>query len=119
MKRPWLRPAFLVLLAGGLIWLARDRPRDLPLDLALAAPGAPPARSFDLVVRREGTALLRVEQTFAGAAPEMVRVSVHARPGPAEVDLTVVDGAGAARRVRGQVELAEEAPARVAAPVDR
>ena len=119
MKYPWLRPAFLALLALGLVWVARDRPRDLPLDVALSAPGVPQARSYDLVVRREGAALLRVEQAFTAAgAPEVVRVSVRARPGPVEVDLTVVDGAGSARRFRGQVELAEESPAQVSAPAN-
>ena len=116
MKRPWLRPAFLALLACGLVFLARGRPRELPLDVEVRPQGSPQPRSFDLVVRRAGGALLRVEQSFdAVGPPAVVRVSVRAQPGPAEFDLTVVDAQGSARRFRGLVDLAEDAPARVAA----
>jgi hypothetical protein len=113
-RQRWLRLVFVVLLGGGLFWIARGRPRELPLEIELG--GADPAAlaAVDLVVWREGTALVRVEQRFgAGGAPDLLHAVVRSPPGPAEVELTLLEKSGGARRSRTQVVLAEEPAARV------
>jgi hypothetical protein len=110
-----LRLGFFVFLAGGLLlWSELRRPRDLGLDLDLT--GALPGEiaEVDLTVSRDGRALLRFEQRYgSGGAPATVHLTLHARPGPVEVDVMLIDARGVARRVRATVELRKEPAATV------
>jgi hypothetical protein len=107
-----LRLAFLALLGGGLLlWTQLRKPRDLRVDLDLtrALPGE--IVEVDVVVRREGRALGRADETYGKrGAPGTVHLTVRAAPGEAEVEATLVTLAGA-RRTRARVQLAESAPA--------
>jgi hypothetical protein len=111
-----LRLAFLALLGGGLVlWTQLRRPRDLRVDLDLtrALPGE--IVEVDVVVRRDGRALGRTDETYGRrGAPATVHVTVRAAPGAAEVEATLVTLAGA-RRTRARVQLDESAPAVVRA----
>jgi hypothetical protein len=112
-----LRLGFLALLGGGLLlWSELRRPRDLALDLDLtnALPGD--VVEVDLTVSRDGRPLLRLDQKYGpGGAPAVLHLTVRARPGPAEVDVTLIDARGNARRIRATVELRNEAAAAVRA----
>jgi hypothetical protein len=67
---------------------------------------------MDVVVTRDGHALLRLDQKYGtSGAPAAIHSLVRARPGPAEVDAMLVDVQGNARRTRVFVELAKDAPA--------
>jgi hypothetical protein len=107
-----LRLGFLLLLAGGLVlWGELRRPRELQLDLDLT--GALPGEivAVDVTVARESRPLARIEQRYgAEGAPGTIHVVVRARPGPAEVDVMLVDAQGRARRTQVSVELGSEAP---------
>jgi len=104
-----LRVAFLALLAGGLLLWARLRmPRTLPvtLDLADAFPGQ--IAEVDVIVTREGRLLTRVDRRFgAQGAPEQLALEVRARPGPAQVEATLVYAGTPAVRANFAVELRE------------
>jgi hypothetical protein len=112
-----LRLGFLAVLGGGLLlWSELRRPRDLALDLDLtnALPGD--VVEVDLTVSRDGRPLLRLDQKYGpGGAPAVLHLTVRARPGPAEVDVTLIDARGNARRIRATVELRNEAAAAVRA----
>jgi hypothetical protein len=112
-----LRLGFLALLGGGLLlWSELRRPRDLALDLDLtnALPGD--VVEVDLTVSRDGRPLLRLDQKYgSGGAPAVLHLTVRGRPGPAEVDVTLIDARGNARRTRATVELRNEASAVVKA----
>ena len=116
MRRLLLRLVFLALLAGGLLWWSQSRrPRDLTLqvDLSRALPGD--ATEVDVIVRRAGRALGRHEVQYAagGGAPATVEMIVHAPPGEAEVETTVVYLGKPSLRSVARVELTADAPARV------
>jgi hypothetical protein len=108
-----LRLGFLALLGGGLLlWSELRRPRDLALDLDLtdALPGD--VIEVDLTVSRDGHPLLRLDQKYGRAgAPAVLHLTVRTRPGPAAVDVTLIDARGNARRSRATVELRNEASA--------
>lgn len=108
-----LRLGFLLLLGGGLVlWGELRRPRDLRLeiDLSEALPGD--VVELDVTVTRGGQALFRLDERYrAVGAPATVRAVIHARPGPAEVDATIVDAKGNARRTRVTVELRKDVAA--------
>ena len=111
-----LRLVFMLVLVGGLvIWLQARKPRPclVELDLSSVLPGE--LTEIDLLVRREGRGLLRIDTRYGPrGAPGLVKVEVQARPGAAEVEATLLYGKGReARRTRAQVRLAEDAPARV------
>ncbi len=112
------RLVFLAALGGGLLlWANQRRPRDctLQIDLTQALPGD--ISEVDVVVRRSGHALARHDVTYgSGGAPGLVELLVHAAPGPAEVEATLVYPREPARRVVAEVRLAAAAPARVVAP---
>jgi hypothetical protein len=114
-KQLVLRVIFLAAIAGALLfWSRQRRPRDLPLqiDLTSALPGE--IVELDVTVRRGGHALARHDVTYGkSGAPGVVEMSVHAFPGPAEVETTLVYPGKPARRVVSQVALAEKQPSRV------
>ena len=120
MKGRLARFAVLGLTLAGFVFLARNRPRDLTVEVDLSAvkPGA--IRAVDLILRRDGVALVRREQQFSAGAPQTLSVTTRTTPGPAELELTWIDQAGVASRERLPVELreAEEGarPPRVAVP---
>jgi hypothetical protein len=104
-----LRVAFLALLAGGLLlWAHLRAPRQLELvvDLTDALPGE--VTQLDVVVLRHGQALLRSDRRYGKeGAPQRVRVEVRARPGPAEVEATLVYAGRPAQRWQRTLELRE------------
>ena len=108
-----LRIGFVAVLCGGLLLWSRARtPRsvDLIIDLTDALPGE--ITEIDVVVRRGGSGLLRVDRRFAlGSAPQKVHLQVRALQGPAEVETTLVYSGKPARRSQTTVELDEEHPA--------
>ena len=120
MKSRLARFAVLGLTLAGFFYLARNRPRDLSVEVDLSAARPASLRAIDLIVRRDGVALLRREQRFTAGAPQTLLVTTRTTPGPAEVELTWTDQAGAAFRERLQVELRESdegaGPARVSVP---
>jgi hypothetical protein len=111
------RLAFLALLAGGLLfWTHQRRPRDLAvrLDLTSALPGE--IVEVDLIVRRGDRALARRDSRYGTrGAPGQVEVVVHAAPGEAEVEATLVYAGRPARRTVRQIRLSENSPASVRA----
>src|SRR5690242_2049224 len=115
MRRLVPRLVFLALLAGGLLWWSQSRrPRDLTLqvDLSRALPGD--ATEVDVIVRRAGRALGRHEVQYGEkGAPASVEMVVHAPPGEAEVETTVVYLGKPPLRSVARVRLSADAPARV------
>jgi hypothetical protein len=116
--RGWpLRLAFLAVLAGGLYLFARDRsPQDMvvEVDLSGALPGD--VAETDVIVFRDGRALARVDDRYgARGAPDMLRIPVRARPGPATVEVTLVAMGGAARKTTAAIDLTPARPARLQA----
>jgi hypothetical protein len=112
-----LRLGFLAALGGVLlVWAQWRKPRDLVLqiDLTAALPGE--ITAIDVVVRRDGHALARHDLRYGSAgAPGMLDLPVHAPPGAAEVETTLVYGGKPAHRSVAQVKLAEGVPARARA----
>jgi hypothetical protein len=115
MRRLVLRLVFLALLAGGLFWWSQSRrPRDLILqvDLSRALPGD--ATEVDVIVRRAGRALGRHDVQYGEkGAPASVEMIVHAPPGAAEVETTVVYLGKPSLRSVARVQLSADAPTRV------
>ena len=107
-----LRLGFLLLLGGGLlVWGELRRPRDLRLDIDLADALPGDVAEMDVTVRRDGHALLRLDQKYdASGAPAAIHSVVRAAPGPAEVDAMLIDMQGNARRTRISVDLAKDTP---------
>lgn len=116
-KEILLRVVFVALLGGGLLlWTRGRQPRDLTLqvDLTAALPGD--IAEVDVVVRRDGHALARHDVQYGAAgAPGLLELPVHAAPGAAEVETTLVYAGKPAHKSVAQVKLDESAPARVAA----
>ena len=110
---PLLRLAFLLVLGGGLLfWAELRRPRDLSLELDLT--GALPGDivEVDVTVLRDAHAIVRFDQRYgATGAPATLHLAARVRPGPAEVDVMLVDAQGKARRTRATVELRKDPPA--------
>jgi hypothetical protein len=104
-------------LAGGLYLFARGRnPQQMvvEVDLSGALPGD--VAETDVVVFRDGRALARVDNRYgARGAPDMLRIPVRARPGPATVEVTLVGTGGAARKTTTPIDLTTERPARLQA----
>lgn len=114
LRRRVLRIGAVVLFAGGaFFWLRGHAPRPVTLIVDLDSPRE--VREVDLIVRRQGTLLRRLDQRFPDGAPASLRVEVRAVPGPADVELVVVGAQGPARRTQGTVQLDEEVPAVFAA----
>jgi len=115
MRRLAPRLIFLALLAGGLVlWGQLRRPRDLSLEVDLqgALPGE--IREVDVVVRRGGKALARHEVRYAAeGAPGTISLLVHAAPGQAEVETTLVYGDKPAHRNIARVALLPDRSATV------
>jgi hypothetical protein len=115
VSRRALRLAFLAALAGALVvWAHLRTPRDLRIevDLTNALPGD--VAEVDVIVRREGRALARVEDRYgARGAPPVVSIPVRAIPGPAEVEVTLVTASGSSRRVLMPIMLTRDAAATV------
>ena len=113
----FLRLGFLVLLGGGLLfWSHLRKPRDcaVELDLTRALPGD--VLEVDLIVRRDGRLLERSDLRYGAAgAPGTVRATVHAAPGGADVEATLVYAGRLARRLQARVDLSATAPAVVVA----
>lgn len=113
--RLWPRLVFLAVLGGGLLlWTQRRKPRDcaLALDLTNALPGE--VTGLDVTVRRGGHALSRHEVRYGkGGAPGSVELLVHAAPGEAEVEATLVYGGQPSRRSVAPVQLCGKGGARV------
>jgi hypothetical protein len=111
------RLVFLALLGGGLLlWLHERKPRDftLQIDLTQALPGD--ITEVDVVVRRSGHALARHDMNYgARGAPGLIDLPVHASPGAAEVETTLVYSGKPARRSTQPVELSEKSPSRITA----
>src|SRR5882672_4852190 len=112
-----LRVGFLVALGGVLLlWAQWRKPRDLVvrIDLMSALPGE--ISEIDVTIRRSGHALARHEVRYGAAgAPGLIEVPVHASPGEAEVETTLIYPGKPARRSAAQVRLDEASPARVEA----
>jgi hypothetical protein len=112
-----LRFGFLAILAGGLVLFAHARsPRDMvvEVDLSSALPGD--IVESDVIVSREEHSLARVEERYgASGAPAIVRVQVRARPGAANVEVTLIAAGGTARRTTTAVDLSPGRPARLEA----
>jgi hypothetical protein len=112
------RLAFLALLGGGLLlWTQLRKPREMvvQIDLTQALPGE--ITEVDVVVRRGRHALARHDVRYGNAgAPGLVEVQIHAVPGEAEVETTLVYAGKPARRSVSQATLAESAATRVRAP---
>ena len=112
-----LRLGFLALLAGGLVlWTQLRKPRELiiELDLAAAMPGE--LSEVDLLITREGHLLSRKVLNFdVSGAPQILRSELRAKPGAAELEADLIYRSGPTRRTRAQIELSVSAPARVAA----
>ena len=109
---------FLAVFAGFMLWWTQTRrPRDcvLQIDLTQAMPGD--VAEVDVVVRRDGHALARHDVRYdSTGAPWLVEMRVHAVPGDAQVETTLVYAGKPARRSVAQTTLAEAVPARVRAP---
>ncbi len=112
-----LRVGFVVLLGGGLLfWSHLRKPLDcaVELDLTSALPGE--VVEVDLIIRRDGKLLERTDFRYGTTgAPATVRVMVHAAPGAADVEATLIHAGRTASRTQARVELAAAAPARVVA----
>jgi hypothetical protein len=106
---------FLAVLGGGLVfftWLRSPRDMVVEVDLSGALPGD--VVESDVIVSRGEHSLARVDERYGSiGAPDMLRVQVRARPGPASVEVTLVAPGGAARRITAPVELSPERPARL------
>jgi hypothetical protein len=117
MRRLVPRLVFLALLAGGLLWWSQSRrPLDLALqvDLTGALPGD--VTEVDVVVRRGGRALGRHEVRYGDAgAPATVEMILHAPPGEADVETTLVYGGKPSRPTTARVRLSPDAAAWVRA----
>ncbi len=115
MRRLLARLLFLGLVAGALLWWSQSRrPRDLGLQIDLTGVEPGGVSKLDVVVRRAGHALGRHEVQYGdGGAPGTVEMIVHAPPGEAEVETTLVSGSGASRRSVSRVTLSADLPARV------
>lgn len=116
-NRLLLRLVFVALLVGGLVLLTqRSKPRDLSLqvDLTSALPGD--IVEVDVVVRRAGHVLTRHEVQYGKAgAPGLMKMPVHAAPGAAEVETTLVYAGKPAHKSTASVELSPKQPAVVRA----
>ena len=116
-KEILLRVIFVALLGGGLLlWTRGKQPRDLTLqvDLTSALPGD--IVEVDVVVRRSGHALARHDVQYGKTgAPGQLELLIHAAPGDAEVETTLVYAARPAHKSVAQVKLNEEAATRVRA----
>ena len=116
MTRLAPRLAFLLLLGGGLLyWAQLRKPRELALqiDLTQALPGE--IGEVDVVVRRGAHALARHDVKYGSAgAPGLIELAVHAAPGDAEVETTLVYNGKPARRSVAQITLDETRSARIA-----
>ena len=112
-----LRVVFVALLGGGLLlWTRGRQPRDLILlvDLTSALPGD--IVEVDVVVRRGDHPLARHDVQYGKAgAPGLVELPIHAAPGDAEVETTLVYAGKPARKSVAQVKLEEKSPARIRA----
>jgi hypothetical protein len=112
------RLLFLAVLGGGLLfWTQQRKPRDLTLQIDLT--GALPGEivEVDVVVRREGHLLARHDVRYGAAgAPGLLEMPVHAAPGEAEVETTLVYSGKEARRSVVTVRLQEGVPARAPPP---
>jgi len=112
-----LRVVFVALLGGGLLlWTRGRQPRDLILlvDLTSALPGD--IVEVDVVVRRGDHALARHDVQYGKTgAPGQVEMLVHASPGDAEVETTLVYAGKPARKWVAPVKLNENTPARIRA----
>jgi hypothetical protein len=116
-KQAVLRMLFFGALAAGLLlWSRQRRPRDLALqiDLTHALPGE--ITEVDVIIRRGSHALARHEVSYGKAgAPGLLELNVHAWPGPAEIETTLVYDGKPAHRSVTSVDLAERGPARIEA----
>ena len=113
-KQRLLRLGFLLLLAGGLVlWTQLRKPRELvvELDLAAALPGE--VSEVDLIVRRGERLLVRKDLKFENGASQILSETFQATPGAAEIEADVIYRDHRTVRTRADVKLAEGAPARV------
>ncbi len=112
-----LRVVFVALLGGGLLlWTRGKQPRDLTLqvDLTSALPGD--IVEVDVVVRRGGHALARHDVQYGKTgAPGQLDLLIHAAPGDAEVETTLVYAERPAHKSVVQVKLTEETSSRIRA----
>ena len=113
-KRLATRLVFLAALVGGLLfWSQQRRPRDfsLQIDLTAALPGD--LVELDVVVRRAGHLLTRQDVRYGkSGAPGLVELTVHAAPGNADIETTLVYADKPARRTITSITLLPGAPAR-------
>jgi hypothetical protein len=111
------RILFIAALAGGLLlWSQLRRPRDLMVSLDLTAVFHGEINELDVVIRRGGHVLARHDIRYGAAgAPSGIDVPIHATPGEAEVELTLVYPGKPARRTVATVKLDQAAPARLRA----
>ncbi|TMA31899.1 MAG: hypothetical protein E6J88_03240 [Deltaproteobacteria bacterium] len=103
----------LAALVGGLLlWSQQRRPRDLTLqiDLTAALPGE--IVELDVVVRRSGHLLGRHDVRYGRAgAPGVVEFQLHAAPGAADIETTLVYAGRPVRRTVTSITLSPDEPA--------
>ncbi|GAC1336481.1 MAG: hypothetical protein NVSMB23_01470 [Myxococcales bacterium] len=107
-RRQRLGRLFFVLVLGGALalWAHLRAPRDLLLDLDLTAVQPGDLAEVDVTVARDGRGLARRDERYGAlGAPASLHLQLRGRPGPVEVETTVVDRAGRARRSKARVEL--------------
>src|SRR4051812_31075702 len=109
-----LRVGFLVAMGGVLlVWAQWRKPRDLvvQIDLTAVLPGE--INEIDVVLRRGGHALARHDLRYGKVgAPGLLELPVHAAPGTAEIETTLVYAGKPAVRSETRVDL-QETPVRV------
>lgn len=115
MKRLLPRLAFLAVLGGALIlWGELRKPRDLVLQVDLTAVLPGEIDEVDVVVSRAGHALARHDVKYGAAgAPGLLEFVVHAAPGDAAVETSLIYSGKPSRRMQSEVKLLKEGTARV------
>jgi hypothetical protein len=98
-----------LVVAGTLWWQSSKKPVDLTLVVDLTAMKPAEISGIDVIVRRDGRSLTRHEVTFGKAgAPQTIELVVHAPPGAAEVESTLIYEGKPSKRVTIKAELAAE-----------
>ena len=114
-KEILLRVGFLVALGGVLlVWAQWRKPRELvvQIDLTAVLPGE--INEIDVVVRRDGHALARHDVKYGKVgAPGLIEIPVHAAPGEAEVETTLVYAGKPALRDVTRISLTSDSPGRI------
>jgi hypothetical protein len=109
-RRLLLRLVLIALILGGVYYWERSRkPVDMTLALDLSAARPKEISGVDVIVRRNGRPLSRHEMAFGSVgAPPRLEFVVHAPPGGAQVESTLVYMGKPSRRVTVDLDLHPE-----------